>query len=162
MDSLLTLAAEPSAWVALVTLIAMEVVLGIDNLIFIAILTNKLPEEQRAIALWEAKGATLLADDARRRGTSEPENDPRPLPQGDHREVGPPPAPRLAKEGEPSRRVQPNAATAMLVRLHAHLAARDFDAVAKDSREDMESIDHPSGSSYGREAIVASLRRFFR
>ena len=31
-------------WAAMVTLIAMEVVLGIDNLIFISILTNKLPE----------------------------------------------------------------------------------------------------------------------
>jgi predicted tellurium resistance membrane protein TerC len=34
MDPLLALASEPAAWVALVTLIAMEVVLGIDNLIF--------------------------------------------------------------------------------------------------------------------------------
>jgi predicted tellurium resistance membrane protein TerC len=41
------LAAQPSAWVALATLVAMEVVLGIDNLIFISILTNKLPEHQR-------------------------------------------------------------------------------------------------------------------
>jgi predicted tellurium resistance membrane protein TerC len=48
MDTLLTLAADPAAWVALVTLIVMEVVLGIDNLIFIAILTNRLPEHQRA------------------------------------------------------------------------------------------------------------------
>ena len=32
----------------MVTLIAMEVVLGIDNLIFISILTNKLPAEHRA------------------------------------------------------------------------------------------------------------------
>ena len=47
MDQLLTLAADPAAWAALATLIAMEVVLGIDNLIFIAILTNKLPENQR-------------------------------------------------------------------------------------------------------------------
>ena len=47
MDDLLTLAADPTAWAALVTLIAMEVVLGIDNLIFIAILTNKLPMEYR-------------------------------------------------------------------------------------------------------------------
>ena len=47
MQSLITLAADPAAWVALLTLIAMEVVLGIDNLIFIAILTNKLPENQR-------------------------------------------------------------------------------------------------------------------
>ncbi|MGF7159407.1 putative tellurium resistance membrane protein TerC [Rhodoligotrophos appendicifer] len=48
MDYLATLAADPTVWVALVTLIVMEVVLGIDNLIFISILTNKLPEHQRA------------------------------------------------------------------------------------------------------------------
>ena len=48
MDSLMTLAADPAVWVALGALIAMEVVLGIDNLIFISILTNKLPEHQRA------------------------------------------------------------------------------------------------------------------
>ena len=47
MDYLVQLAAVPAAWVALVTLIAMEVVLGIDNLIFISILTNKLPESDR-------------------------------------------------------------------------------------------------------------------
>ena len=38
----------PEAWIALATLIAMEVVLGIDNLLFISILTNKLPPEHRA------------------------------------------------------------------------------------------------------------------
>ena len=47
MDSLLVLAADPTVWAALATLIVMEVVLGIDNLIFISILTNKLPEERR-------------------------------------------------------------------------------------------------------------------
>lgn len=41
------LLADPAAWAALLTLIVMEVVLGIDNLIFISILTNKLPESQR-------------------------------------------------------------------------------------------------------------------
>jgi predicted tellurium resistance membrane protein TerC len=50
LDTLLTLAADPAAWAALAALIAMEVVLGIDNLIFISILTNKLPEAQRARA----------------------------------------------------------------------------------------------------------------
>jgi predicted tellurium resistance membrane protein TerC len=50
MTNLLALAADPAAWLALVTLIAMEVVLGIDNLIFISILTNKLPEAHRAKA----------------------------------------------------------------------------------------------------------------
>lgn len=47
MDHLMTLAADPAVWVALVSLIAMEVVLGIDNLIFISILSNKLPAAQR-------------------------------------------------------------------------------------------------------------------
>ena len=41
------LLSDPAAWAALVTLIVMEVVLGIDNLIFISILSNKLPEHQR-------------------------------------------------------------------------------------------------------------------
>ncbi|MGU7779630.1 TerC family protein [Burkholderia sp. PU8-34] len=48
MDYLLTLAADPAVWAALLTLAVMEVVLGIDNLIFISILSNKLPEAQRA------------------------------------------------------------------------------------------------------------------
>jgi CBS domain containing-hemolysin-like protein len=38
---------DPSLWVALITLIILEVVLGIDNLVFIAILANKLPPHQR-------------------------------------------------------------------------------------------------------------------
>ncbi len=42
------LVSDPAAWAALITLIVMEVVLGIDNLIFISILSNKLPEHQRA------------------------------------------------------------------------------------------------------------------
>jgi predicted tellurium resistance membrane protein TerC len=47
MDTLLALATDPAAWAALVTLIVMEVVLGIDNLVFISILSNKLPEADR-------------------------------------------------------------------------------------------------------------------
>ena len=50
MDYLVQLAASPTAWIALATLIVMEIVLGIDNLIFISILTNKLPEKHRAKA----------------------------------------------------------------------------------------------------------------
>lgn len=38
---------EPSAWVGLLTLVILEIVLGIDNLIFIAILVDKLPPAQR-------------------------------------------------------------------------------------------------------------------
>jgi predicted tellurium resistance membrane protein TerC len=39
-----------SAWIGLLTLVVLEVVLGIDNIVFISILSNKLPEEQRAKA----------------------------------------------------------------------------------------------------------------
>ena len=47
MNELLSLATDPAAWLALVTLVVMEVVLGIDNLVFISILSNKLPAEHR-------------------------------------------------------------------------------------------------------------------
>jgi predicted tellurium resistance membrane protein TerC len=50
MDSIPALLASPEAWVALLTLIAMEVVLGIDNLLFISIMTNKLAPEMRGKA----------------------------------------------------------------------------------------------------------------
>ncbi len=39
---------NPQAWIALATLTALEIVLGIDNIIFISILAGKLPPEQRA------------------------------------------------------------------------------------------------------------------
>lgn len=38
---------DPLIWVALLTLVTLEIVLGIDNIIFIAILTDKLPSHQR-------------------------------------------------------------------------------------------------------------------
>ena len=41
------LLSDPSAWVALITLVTLEIVLGIDNLVFIAILSNRLPPEQQ-------------------------------------------------------------------------------------------------------------------
>lgn len=52
--------ADPTAYVALVTLIVMEVVLGIDNLIFISILTNKLPKDQQKRARRIGITAALL------------------------------------------------------------------------------------------------------
>ena len=50
MHDIIVLLSDPAAWLALATLVVMEVVLGIDNLIFISILTNKLPEHQRSKA----------------------------------------------------------------------------------------------------------------
>lgn len=56
--------ASPEAWVALATLMALEIVLGIDNIIFISILVGRLPEKQRAkarqIGLALAMGSRLL------------------------------------------------------------------------------------------------------
>jgi predicted tellurium resistance membrane protein TerC len=46
------------AWISLLTLVALEVVLGVDNIVFISILTGKLPEEKRAAA---RKKGLLLA-----------------------------------------------------------------------------------------------------
>src|SRR3712207_4294915 len=60
MDQLFALAADPTAWAALATLIIMEVVLGIDNLIFISILTNKLPAHQQARARRIGIGLALV------------------------------------------------------------------------------------------------------
>lgn len=50
MEDILSLFADPMVWLALITLIVMEIVLGIDNLIFISIITNKLPEHEQAKA----------------------------------------------------------------------------------------------------------------
>jgi predicted tellurium resistance membrane protein TerC len=45
-----TWVSQPSAWIGLLTLIALEVVLGIDNIVFISILSGKLPQHQQAEA----------------------------------------------------------------------------------------------------------------
>lgn len=42
--------ASPEAWISLATLTALEIVLGIDNIIFISILVGRLPEKQRNLA----------------------------------------------------------------------------------------------------------------
>jgi len=41
---------NPEIWIGLITLTALEIVLGIDNIIFISILAGKLPEDQQARA----------------------------------------------------------------------------------------------------------------
>jgi predicted tellurium resistance membrane protein TerC len=47
---MLELLTDPNAWIAFATLTALELVLGIDNIIFISILVDKLPEKQRELA----------------------------------------------------------------------------------------------------------------
>lgn len=47
---MLELLTDPNAWLAFITLTALELVLGIDNIIFISILVDKLPQERREFA----------------------------------------------------------------------------------------------------------------
>jgi predicted tellurium resistance membrane protein TerC len=44
------LASDPQAWITFLTLTALEIVLGIDNIIFISILVSRLPPERRDVA----------------------------------------------------------------------------------------------------------------
>ena len=60
MDNLAALVTSPEAWAALVTLIVMEVVLGVDNLVFVSILSNKLPTETRGQARRLGIGLALI------------------------------------------------------------------------------------------------------
>ncbi|PJG82934.1 TerC family protein [Caviibacterium pharyngocola] len=56
--------ASPEAWIALLTLTSLEIVLGIDNIIFISILVGRLPEQQRQsgriLGLGLAMGTRIL------------------------------------------------------------------------------------------------------
>ncbi|WP_416898092.1 MAG: TerC family protein [Minwuia sp.] len=47
---MLELLSDPSVWASLATLTALEIVLGIDNLVFLSIVTNKLPVHQQKLA----------------------------------------------------------------------------------------------------------------
>ncbi len=51
---------NPETWIALVTLTVLEIVLGIDNIVFISIMAGKLPEEQRTRAYRLGLGGALI------------------------------------------------------------------------------------------------------
>jgi len=51
---------NPEVWIAFLTLLALEIVLGIDNIVFISILVDKLPEERQALARRLGLGMALL------------------------------------------------------------------------------------------------------
>lgn len=53
--------ASPEAWIALGTLTALEIVLGIDNIIFISILVGRLPKHQRNFARRTGLGLAMVA-----------------------------------------------------------------------------------------------------
>lgn len=51
---------EPQSWVAFATLLGLEIVLGVDNIIFISILAGKLPKEQQAKARYLGLGLAMF------------------------------------------------------------------------------------------------------
>ena len=53
--------ASPEAWIALATLASLEIVLGIDNIIFISILVGRLPEKERDLARSLGLGLAMVA-----------------------------------------------------------------------------------------------------
>src|SRR5262249_43332456 len=55
-----------------------------------------------------------------------------------------------------ARRIRPNAATAYLARFNAAIAARDTEALSALVSDDTETLDHPTGSAYGRDGFLAS------
>ena len=101
-------------------------------------------EERRAIELWEAKGATLLAERARR-GVA------RAGAPMDAHEV------RVKPAGPARRRVRPNAATADAARLDAAVAARDRNALRELFAEDLQVDDHTTGIVFDRRGAVSSF-----
>lgn len=60
MSEYLTFLSDPAGWAALLTLTVLEIVLGIDNIIFIAILSDKLPKEKQALARKLGLAAALV------------------------------------------------------------------------------------------------------
>ena len=58
---MLEIFADPQVWIALGTLVALEIVLGIDNIIFISILVGRLPESQRNQARTIGLGLAMIS-----------------------------------------------------------------------------------------------------
>ena len=51
---------SPDGWIGLITLVVLEIVLGVDNIIFISILSGKLPVEQQARALYVGLALAMI------------------------------------------------------------------------------------------------------
>ncbi|MBS0361924.1 MAG: TerC family protein [Proteobacteria bacterium] len=60
MSALSALVTSPEAWIALLTLVVMEVVLGVDNLVFVALVSGRLPAERQGAARRLGIGLALV------------------------------------------------------------------------------------------------------
>lgn len=61
MTEIITSLGQPDTWLALLSLTSLEIILGIDNIVFIAILSARLPKEQQGLAYRLGLGAALLS-----------------------------------------------------------------------------------------------------
>jgi class 3 adenylate cyclase/tetratricopeptide (TPR) repeat protein len=119
-------------------------------------------EEVRAIELWEAKGATVLAERARlrpeafggraRRGAGRTAAVEPPLPVVDS----------AASARPVCRRVEANAATAHTARVCATIAARDADALPALVADGGEVVYHPTRSVYDMKEALRSWRSLMK
>jgi class 3 adenylate cyclase/tetratricopeptide (TPR) repeat protein len=105
-------------------------------------------EEHRARELWEAKGATLLAG----RSSAEP------VDLG----VAARAAAVAATMPAVQRRVRPNAMSALLPRIATAIRERDIEAIDAWLGDRMEIVEHPTGTTYGREGLVENMRAMMR
>ncbi len=123
-------------------------------------------EERRAIELWEAKGATLLAERARRSPSTGPRKGEAPAePLLDRRpsKANGATGTSLSRElPHPRRRVRANAAAENAARLAAALAAVDLDAAERQLGDSVHIVHHPTGLTYDRPALLESFRRGFQ
>ncbi len=106
-------------------------------------------EEARAIALWEAKGATLLAERARHDGAR---LDPAAAAPGDRVKPAPP----------VPRRVGANAATTNTARYGAALNACNVEDCIALTADDYVAVHNVTGLRYDRAAALARLRAVFK
>ena len=126
-------------------------------------------EQRCAVELWEAKGATLLAERTRARTApgAPPAAEPtaairRPAPT---RLDAPGASPGDGGYGVPTarpvqRRVRPNAASENAARLVAALERQDFDAVERLHDPAVRVVYHPTGSTYGLAGLMETFRGF--
>jgi len=105
-------------------------------------------EQRRAIELWEAKGATTLAEAARRGAgpaAAAPASD----------------APALSTV-HVRPRVRPNAATELVTRLDAIVQARDAEGLSRLLADSLSIVHHPTGTELGPEGGLSMLTALLR
>jgi len=120
-------------------------------------------ESQRARELWEAKGATLsvfgAAGRITRHETFDADREAEALARFDVLTAGFAYAP--TKRGL-RRSVRPNAATRTAKALEDAYARRDLDAIIALYGDPLDTVEHPTGSTFGREGQIETSRRLLR